>query len=78
MDNVTSSLDKLEHTIGIFLDLSKAFDTINHDILISKLQIYGVRGTALDWFKDYLSNRKQFVVWQNKKSSYKSITCGVP
>ena len=77
IDLVTSSPDKLAHTIGIFPDLPKALDTIDHNI-ISKLQTYGVRGTVLKWFNDYLRNRKQFLVWQNKKSNYKSITCGVP
>ena len=48
--------------LGIFLDLSKAFDTLDHDILIYKLQLYGIRGVVLDLFKNYLQNRRQYVV----------------
>ena len=77
-DNIINSLANKEHIIGIFLDLSKAFDTIDHKILINKLSKLGVRGVILSWFKNYLSNRKQFVVFQSNISLRLNITCGVP
>ena len=64
--------------LGIFLDLSKAFDTLNHDILLHKLNIYGIRGLANSWIKNYLSNRKQYVVYNNTNSTHSDIVCGVP
>ena len=54
VDKISNNLDIKKHSIGIFLDLSKAFDTIDHQILLRKLQRYGVRGIACDWFKSYL------------------------
>ena len=65
-------------TIGIFLDLSKAFDTVNHNILFHKLQHYRIRGIALDWFKNYFSNRQQFVQYNGICSQKMTIECGVP
>jgi hypothetical protein len=59
VDKITQAIDKGEYTIGIFLDLSKAFDTINHKILIQKLEHYGVRVITRQWFEEYLKNRKQ-------------------
>jgi hypothetical protein len=63
--------------IGIFLDLKKAFDTVQHDILLKKLEKYGVNGTALDWFKSYLSNRLQCVDINGSMSDYKRILMSV-
>ena len=60
-ESIKLSLDKNRVGCGIFIDLQKAFDTVNHDILLKKLEHYGIRGTALSWFKSYLSDRKQFV-----------------
>ena len=78
IDKIANATDNQLHTIGIFLDLSKAFDTIDHDILLYKLCHYGIRGKALDWFKSYLSNRKQFVTINGQDSSHKNLSCGVP
>ena len=60
------------------MDLSKAFDTLNHEILLYKLNYYGIRGITLSWFKSYLSHRSQFVVCNNCSSPKLPITCGVP
>ena len=62
----------------MFLDLSKAFDTINHDILLGKLSHCGIRGLALEWFRNYLTVRKQFVDLGDGKSSIKTIDTGLP
>ena len=60
-DKISSAVDSYEVTIRIFIDLSKAFDTVNHQILLDKLQHYGICGIAFGWFSDYLKNRQQFV-----------------
>ena len=60
-ENVKSALDNKMHACGIFVDLQKAFDTVNHKILLDKLSHYGIRGIANDWFSSYLSNRTQYV-----------------
>ena len=64
--------------INIYLDLAKAFDTLDHDILLRKLSYYGITGVAIDLFKSYLTNRKQYVDFNNKRSVYADITIGVP
>ena len=76
--DITSSFEKGEYTLEVFIDLSKAFDTIDHGILIKKLQYYGIDGTALEWFKGYLSNRKKYISTQEISKSCLDIICGVP
>ena len=78
VEKITKSFERSSHTLGVFLDFSKAFDTINHDILLYKLQHYGIRGKALEWFRNYLTGRSQFVFVNGCKSSLKPVVCGVP
>ena len=77
-DKISSAFDRREHAVGVFLDLSKAFDTVNLVILFDKLEHYGIRGLALEWVKSYFSERKQFVEFNNVRSSQQGISCGVP
>ena len=76
--NISDAIDNDKVTLGIFMDLSKAFDTIDHNILLNKLYHYGFRGISHAWFSDYLSNRKQYVQYKNVVSSNENVTCGVP
>ena len=78
VDQIRMSLDKGDMTCGIFVDLSKAFDTVNHEILIDKLHHYGIRGKTLDLFKSYLESREQFTSIDKVKSGTRPINCGVP
>ena len=77
-EQIKETIDNGKFGCGIFIDLKKAFDTVNHDILISKLEHYGIRGSLLKWFKSYLSNRTQYVFCNGVKSDIAHITCGVP
>ena len=79
IDQIINSFEKNHFTLGIFIDLSKAFDTVDHSILIKKLKLYGVKGNNLRWFESYLSNRKQYISCNsNKCTTFESITYGVP
>ena len=78
VDKIMTALDKGEFVIGTFVDLSKAFDCVNHDILLEKLHKYGIRGIAHAWFSSYLQNRSQYVVFDNVNSDKLNIVCGVP
>lgn len=77
-EKIKESIDNGNYGCGIFIDLKKAFDTVNHKILLMKLEHYGVRGSYLQWFESYLTNRKQFVYYNGVSSETKTITCGVP
>ena len=61
IDKITKAIDNEEYCIGIFIDLSEAFDTLDHDILLKKLDFYGIRGVANNLLKSYLSERQQYV-----------------
>ena len=73
-----NNIEKGLFSCCMFLDLSKAFDTVNHNILLTKLEHCGIRGLALPWFKSYLTERKQVVIVNGVTSSEKEIRCGVP
>ena len=78
IDKISDALENGEYVLGLFLDFSKAFDTVNHDILFLKLENYGIRGVALEMLKSYLSNRYQYVVYNDVESEKQKISCGVP
>ena len=78
VNKISSSLDTGDLVIGVFLDLKKAFDTVDHKILLDKMHAYGIRGNILRWFRSYLTNRSQFVSYDGIQSTTQTITCGVP
>ena len=78
VDKITKSIEDGKVALAIFIDLQKAFDSLDHNILLQKLSHYGIRGTALNWFTSYLCNRTQYVVYGAVKSSTQEIKWGVP
>ena len=78
IDYLTQVADKGKTPFSVFIDLSKAFDCLDHSILIKKLQYYGIQGKALDLLTDYLQDRTQFTYHRGKKSSNTHLTTGVP
>ena len=77
-NEIISNIDDKKITCTIFVNLAKAFDTVDHFILINKLSQYGIRGSPLEVLKSYLSNRKQFTGVNNVRSSFCNVTCGIP
>ena len=71
-------MDNGKYGCGFFIDLKKAFDTVNHDIFLLKLEKYGVRGNILNWFRSYLTERKQYVYFNGESSETLPLSCGVP
>ncbi|XP_065664405.1 uncharacterized protein LOC136086066 [Hydra vulgaris] len=76
--DIFKGFNEKKYTLGVFIDLSKAFDTVDHLILLSKLEFYGIKNSNLAWFKSYLSNRKQYISYDGDKTDNMIITCGVP
>ena len=77
-ETIKEAIDNVMFGCGVFIDLQKAFDTINHSILLKKLEHYGITGVELSWFSSYLSKRKQFVSVHGSTSDYLEVKCGVP
>ena len=77
-DRITKAMENGKYCIGIFIDFRKAFDTVDHSIILEKLYHYGIRGVAHDWFFSYLTGRKQFVEFNGSKSTVLDMKCGVP
>ena len=79
--NVIKSFEINEYVLGVFVDFKKAFDTVNREILLHKLKLYGINGTCLEWFKSHLSHRNQCIVYDDyddiKKIVYLDILCAV-
>ena len=78
IDLLKKAMDKKLLTYGLFLDFSKEFGTVHHDIVLSKLYRYAIRGKPLRWFENYLYNRNQVVKIGDTISSSQTIICGIP
>ena len=77
-ENIRQDLDERSIRCGIFIDLQKVFDTVDHEILLAKRNHYGVRGVSNDWFRSYLSNRQQYISINGYGSGLLKINCGIP
>src|ERR1043165_555306 len=77
-DRISAAFERNEYSLGIFFDLAKAFDTVDHGILLRKLERYGIRGTQLQWFNSYLEDRSQCVYCNGIFSALRAIKYGVP
>ena len=76
IDRISEAQQNKQFVLWVFLDLSKAFDTGDHEILCQKLQCYVIRGLANDWIKSYLSNRSHYAHYNNTSSTKLTIICG--
>ena len=79
VDQIYEAFEKNEYTLGVFIDLSKAFDTVDHSILLRKLELYGITDRNYAWIKSYLSNRLQYIqIDENSRTEFCVVKCGVP
>ena len=78
IDNIYDAINNNKTSLAIYIDFSKAFDTVNHEILLQKLSHLGIKNNSLLWLKSYLHNRKQRTFINNVYSNYNNIECGVP
>ena len=78
IDQISDAFKQNQFTLGLFIDFSKAFDTVNHEILLEKLNIYGIKNNNFNWFTSYLSQRKQYITFNQDKTDMLEIKCGVP
>ena len=77
-ENIRKALDDGNIGCGVFVDLQKAFDTVDHQILLAKLNHYGIRGVSNDWFKCYVSNSNQYVSINGYESGLAALNCSLP
>ena len=78
VEQIYENFEENKYTLGVFIDLAKAFDTIDHKILLRKMEIYGIGGITLKWFENYLTNRKHNQISSIKNTALKDVVCGVP
>ena len=76
--NIYNSFNENKFTLGVFIDLSKAFDMVNHNILLNKLSLYGIKNNSLKWFSSYILDRKQYIQTSVFKTTNLNVVCGVP
>ena len=78
VEQIASAIDGQRCCATVYIDLKKAFDTVDHELLVEKLKVYGIRGVANNWLQNYVTNRKQYVVIDDHSSDMLDMTCGVP
>ena len=78
VNNIYEGFENNHFTVGVFIDLKKAVDTVNHEILLDKINFYGSRGIPLTWLTSYLSHRHQCVIVHDHTSAYNTVVCGFP
>ena len=79
VEQIYENLEENKYTLGVFIDLAKGFDTVNHKILLRKMEIYDIGGATLKWFENYLTNRKPYIQISNiKNTDLKDVVCVIP